>query len=102
MYLLTINFQNHNPDCQYVAEHTKWVKQAFIDNIFILAGAKKDDAGCLILTTGMPRETLNRLIEEDPLFKSGVASYSITPFEPTFYQNGLDFYITKDQVDGYE
>lgn len=97
MYLLNLNFHNHGPNSEQVTCHTKWVKQAFLNKNFILAGPKKEGTGGIIITVDMTRKELNKLIEQDPFITSGIASYSVTHFEPSFYQKELNT-LTAEQI----
>lgn len=94
MYLLTLKFnKNKALRADFIAEHTKWVKKGFLNKVFIIAGQKTDENGGLILSINMDKHELQDLIKQDPLVKNGMAEYSISHFEPAFFQDEFINYL---------
>ncbi|KTD62112.1 YciI family protein [Legionella spiritensis] len=95
MYLLQVHFHGEESILSsYVVEHTKWVKNAILDKLFILAGQKIEGKGGVILVVDMPESQLNELISQDPFVKKGLASYTSCRFEPALYQDVLLNFIS--------
>lgn len=96
MYILTIKFKEDKSIlANYVAEHTKWVKKAFVEKIFVMAGQKTELNGGVILAVNMPKEKLRDLLNQDPFVKYGLAEYKITHFEPAFYQEEFSSFVSE-------
>lgn len=95
MYVLQVHFHEEQSNLNvHIAEHTRWVNEAMQEKLFILAGQKTRVRGSIMLAVEMPKAQLDALINNDPFVKNKLASYTISHFDPFFYQDELSNFIS--------
>jgi len=104
MYVLQVHFHEEQSNLNvHIAEHTRWVNEAMQEKLFILAGQKTRVRGSIMLAVDMPKAQLDALINNDPFVKNKhndpfvknkLASYTISHFDPFFYQDELSNFIS--------
>lgn len=71
-------------------DHVGWLKQCYATGTLLAAGRRVPRTGGVLLMPSMPREALDRLLEEDPFRQRGLASYDVVEFEATSVAPGLE------------
>jgi len=90
MFLLEITFIKSKAEVEpYLEAHAAWGEQRFIAGDFLMAGAKWDEKGGVVITKGMSEEQLSSLLADDPFVQASVANYRITGFNCRFAQPEL-------------
>lgn len=73
----------------YRAQHHAFLKPYFIDGSLLVSGRQDTRLGGVIISKNATRAEFERILQEDPFAKSGVAEYHITEFNPFFYDSCL-------------
>jgi uncharacterized protein YciI len=63
--------------------HAAWLDEQYAAGIFLASGRKVPRTGGVILADGPDRATIETLVQTDPFWRDGLASYEITEFLPT-------------------
>ncbi len=66
--------------------HKIFLKKYYDKKVFICSGRQNPRTGGLIITNLKDKEEAQRIIEEDPFFVEGIASYVFIEVLPTMYQ----------------
>lgn len=64
----------------HLDDHVAFLKEQYAKGRFIASGRKVPRTGGVILARSMPRDELNRILEQDPFKKAGIAEYEVTEF----------------------
>jgi uncharacterized protein YciI len=78
-------------------EHRAFLNKYYSQGLFIASGPKHPRDGGVILALG-DKQTIIKIIQEDPFYRREIADYKITQFEPTKYSQ-LFGKIIQPQVD---
>ena len=73
-------------------EHIAYLERYYKEGIFLMSGRKKPRTGGIILVKADHREQVERLVQEDPFHREGVAEYQITEFVSTKTAEDLSQY----------
>jgi len=63
--------------------HAAWLDEQYAAGIFLASGRKVPRTGGMILADGPDREAIETLVQTDPFWQDGLASYEIAEFLPT-------------------
>ncbi len=63
--------------------HAAWLDEQYAAGIFLASGRKVPRTGGVILAAGPDRRTVEELVQTDPFWRDGLASYEIIEFLPT-------------------
>lgn len=66
-----------------LAEHGAFLERYFAAGHFLAAGRRVPRTGGVILAGGVDREALERILDEDPFRRDGLADYDVVAFTPT-------------------
>jgi len=72
-----------------IPEHRRFLDRHYGNGTFLLSGRQEPRTGGVILAKADSKTTLQRLLEEDPFFIAGVATYQIVEFIPTMVADNL-------------
>lgn len=64
----------------HMAEHVKFLKKYYDQNVFVTSGRKVPRTGGIILALADSKETIEEIIKEDPFYELKLAKFSITEF----------------------
>ena len=70
-------------------QHVLWLKQCYVDGLFLASGRKEPRTGGIILARG-DRHTLQQRLALDPFALAGVARHDITEFHPSMTAVGME------------
>lgn len=65
---------------RYLQEHVEFLERYYASGHFLASGPKVPRDGGMILVEADDRETLDRILTEDPFFQHSVAKYDVTEF----------------------
>lgn len=66
-----------------VQEHRAFLERHYAAGHFLVSGRKEPRTGGVILANAASRAQVERMVEEDPFKREGVAEYEIVEFVPT-------------------
>ncbi|WP_335985331.1 YciI family protein [Fusobacterium polymorphum] len=90
MFLISLNYIKPISEVERILpEHIIFLNKYYNSGNFIFSGRKEPRIGGLILAVAQNLEAMNKIIEEDPFFKNGIAKYEVTEFKTT--KNTDDF-----------
>ncbi|BCJ37832.1 hypothetical protein Athai_53350 [Actinocatenispora thailandica] len=91
MYILLLDYQKPLSEIDaLLPEHRAYLDRYYADGTFVLSGRQVPRTGGAILARGVDRATLDKIINEDPFTRSGVARYRVVEVEPTRTAAGVD------------
>lgn len=73
----------------HMAEHMKFLRKYYSQNVFVASGRKVPRTGGIILALADSREALDRMLQEDPFFSHGLAEFRVTEFQTSQYHPEL-------------
>ncbi|NUR90767.1 MAG: GTP cyclohydrolase [Nonomuraea sp.] len=85
MFILLLTYQDGVLDRldALLPEHYEYVDRNIGAGVFLLTGRRVPRTGGVILARADSRETIERVIAEDPFLRTGAVTYDIIEFEPT-------------------
>ena len=90
MFVVNVNYIGSLDDVdQHLAAHVEFLKKQYEDGVFIASGRKIPRTGGVILARSVTGEQLNRILDEDPFKRAGVAEYDVTEFVASMVADGL-------------
>ena len=94
MFLISLNYIKPITEVERVLpEHIVFLNKYYDSGNFIFSGRKEPRTGGLIVAVAQNIETMNKIIEEDPFFKNGIAKYEVTEFKPTKYTDDFSYFF---------
>lgn len=76
---------------KYLDEHIKFLDHQYSEGNFLASGRKVPRTGGIILAVSENRETLEKILSDDPFKIHNLAHYEITEFIPTKTSDPLSF-----------
>ena len=64
----------------HMTEHVKFLKKHYASGSFVVSGRKIPRDGGIILAVGESREEIERIVQEDPFCRFGLADFRIIEF----------------------
>ncbi|MFJ9826961.1 YciI family protein [Streptomyces sp. NPDC101160] len=85
MFLLLLTYRDGVLDRldALLPEHYEYVDRNIADGVFLLTGRRVPRTGGVILARADSRETIEKVIAEDPFLRTGAVTYEVIEFEPT-------------------
>lgn len=68
-------------------EHIAWLQRHYATGDFVASGRKVPRTGGVIFTKTLPRDDLDRILQQDPF--TAVANYCVTEFIPSMTSEAL-------------
>lgn len=75
---------------RFLDEHVVFLQKQYALGRFIASGRKVPRTGGVILVQCESRSQLEKILEEDPFQREGLADYQIQEFMPTMAAEGLE------------
>ena len=69
----------------HMNDHVRFLRKYYSQNVFIASGRKVPRTGGIILALGDSRETLDKILSEDPFFIHKLAEFRVTEFQTSQY-----------------
>ncbi|BDV43746.1 hypothetical protein GURASL_26690 [Geotalea uraniireducens] len=67
----------------HLAEHVAYLQRQYRDGVFLASGRKVPRTGGIILARAADRQTLLRILAEDPFYHRRIADYEVVEFVPS-------------------
>ncbi len=84
MYIIDLKYVKEIEEIEKnLQEHRVFLDRYYQTGVFLMSGRKEPRTGGIILAKAPDKETIERIITEDPFYKAGVVQYTITEFIPT-------------------
>ncbi|CAN5470633.1 YciI family protein [soil metagenome] len=64
----------------HMADHVKFLKKYYKENVFLASGRKVPRTGGIILALSKSKDEVERIIKQDPFYKHKLAEFSVTEF----------------------
>lgn len=74
----------------FLKPHRDFLDEYFKKGVFIASGAKVPRDGGVIIAKADSKETLRKIMAEDPFTKHGVSEYEYIEFKPTKTADGYE------------
>lgn len=81
----------------HLAEHKKFLDAQYEAKHFVTSGRKIPRTGGVIIASVSTRNELNKILEQDPFKKLGIASYEVHEFLPTMSRADFSVIAAEDQ-----
>jgi uncharacterized protein YciI len=94
MFIVTLRFADRTKAPQFMEGHNAWIKRGFDDNVFLLAGSLRPNAGGAILAHNISRADFESRVQEDPFVAQGVVTADILEIAPGRADDRLAFLKT--------
>lgn len=79
----------------HMAEHVRYLRKYYKKGVFVMSGRKVPRTGGIILAMADNKETIEKIIKEDPFYKHHLAMFSITEFLTSQYHPELKGFLNK-------
>ena len=73
----------------HMAEHVKFLRKYYEQNVFVASGRKVPRTGGIILALTDSREALDKILAEDPFWIHRLAEFRITEFQTSQHHPDL-------------
>jgi uncharacterized protein YciI len=73
----------------HMAEHVKFLRKYYAQNVFVASGRKVPRTGGIILALTESREALDNILAEDPFWTHHLAEFRITEFQTSQHHPDL-------------
>lgn len=84
MFIVSITYTSELDQVdKHIEDHVAYLDKQYSLGNFLASGRKVPRTGGIILSSVESLDELNTIVEQDPFYKSQVASYAITEFIPT-------------------
>jgi uncharacterized protein YciI len=82
-------------DC-WLEEHRAFLRENYANGRFIASGPRVPRKGGVILARGGDRAELERILDDDPFKREGVAGYTVLEFDPIMTAPGFASFAGND------
>lgn len=90
MLIIELTYQKPLDEANILLEeHKSFLDKYYSEGLFIASGPKNPRDGGVIVTLS-DKETITKIIQEDPFYKHNIADYKFIEFEPTKYSHHLE------------
>lgn len=74
---------------EFLTEHRAFLQRYYDAGVFIASGAKKPRTGGVILANALDRNTIDKIMDEDPFCREKICVYDIVEFTPTKFASAF-------------
>ena len=86
MFIIDLTYKKDLVEVEkYLPEHISFLDKYYASGHFIASGRKNPRIGGIILVNTDSKETIQKIISEDPFYIQEIAAYTFTEFYPTKY-----------------
>ncbi|WP_348798426.1 YciI family protein [Flavobacterium adhaerens] len=94
MFIVSLTYKKDINEVEiYIEEHLQFLDKYFAEKKFIFSGPKNPRTGGVILAHNIDKETLSKIIEQDPFYTNQIADFEITEVIPTKYVENFASFI---------
>ncbi|MBY9077928.1 GTP cyclohydrolase [Paenibacillus sp. HN-1] len=76
--------------------HRAFLRTQYDNGRFLMSGPRNPRTGGVIVAKGESREELLKVLENDPFYREGAASYELLSFDPVLHQQALGEFLGKE------
>lgn len=91
MFVISLNyiveFDKIDP---LIDEHFEFLNRYYEEGLFVVSGRKEPRTGGVIIAKNASLEYIEKVIQEDPFYREGVARYEIVEFIPGTVAEGFE------------
>jgi uncharacterized protein YciI len=81
MFVIELTYKADLADIDaHMAAHVAFLKKYYASGHFLVSGRKIPRDGGIILAVGSSRHQIERIVEEDPFYRQGLADFRIIEF----------------------
>ena len=81
MFVIELTYKADLADIDaHMAAHVAFLKKYYASGNFLVSGRKIPRDGGIILAVGSSRQQIERIVEEDPFYRQGLADFRIIEF----------------------
>ena len=81
----------------HMADHVKFLRKYYKENVFIASGRKVPRTGGIILAVAETKDRVEQIIKEDPFYRHQLAEFTITEFMTSQMHPGFKAFMA-DQL----
>ncbi|AIQ66121.1 hypothetical protein PSTEL_26410 [Paenibacillus stellifer] len=81
---------------ELLEEHRAFLRTQYDGGRFLVSGPRNPRTGGVIVAKGESREELLKVLENDPFYREGAASYELVSFNPVLHQQVLSGFLGKE------
>lgn len=94
MFIILLKFADNKSSAgDFMDGHNQWVKQGFIDNVFLLAGSLTPGLGGSVIAHNTSLVKLQDRVNEDPFVRENIVTAEILEIDPKLTEERLSFLI---------
>lgn len=94
MFIVNLNYVKPMEEVEkYLEEHIAFLDHYYREDKFICSGRKNPRTGGIILANVEDKETMERIISNDPFYENKIATYEVTEFIPTKYADAFSSFL---------
>ena len=98
MFIIDLTYKKDLVEVEkYLPEHISFLDKYYASGHFIASG-RKPRTGGIILVNADSKETIQKIISEDPFYIQEIAAYTFTKFYPTKYSQHFKKIVDEDDV----
>jgi uncharacterized protein YciI len=84
MFVIILNYIKSLEEIdKYIPSHIEFLDEQYKKGLFFASGAKIPRTGGVILASGNDKESLHKILEQDPFYIANVAQYEVIEFNPS-------------------
>ena len=92
MFIILLKFAANKANAgQFMDGHKAWIKQGFVDGVFLMAGSLQPNQGGAVMAHNVSREELETRVNQDPFVAENVVSAEILEITPNMVDEKLKF-----------
>lgn len=90
MFVITLTYKKSFEEVErHLAAHIQYIEKYYAEGVFLASGRKVPRTGGVIFANCVSKETMEKIVSEDPFFQDDVASFDIVEFVPTMTSKDL-------------
>ncbi|WP_310621387.1 YciI family protein [Flexibacterium corallicola] len=94
MFIVLLKFsENKSQAPQFMQAHKDWIKQGFDDQVFVMVGSLKPNAGGAIIAHGTTLDDLQKRVDADPFVIEHIVTAEILEIDPARAEERLNFLL---------
>lgn len=95
MYIAFLRFSNNRSRArELMPAHNAWIRRGIDAGIFLVVGSLQPALGGAIIATGIPRNELDSMLQEDPFVTNDVVVVEVLEVSPTATDERFAFLMT--------
>lgn len=94
MFIINLTYKKSTDEVDNILpQHILYLEKNYAQKNFICSGRKNPRNGGIIICRLKSIEEVKQIIQEDPFYKNGIATYDIINFCPSKYADGFEKFI---------